>query len=105
MSPMNEIIQPTNYFESQSTNSVRSQQISSKTDFNGSQNNGIAQLAESTQGFVPKLLANEIKNAVNLNLPEPYTYESPDVQKYIQQLIATVGVIYRNQVKNVHSIQ
>lgn len=54
--------------------------------------------ATNTQGDVPGLLADEIKNAILLNLPEPYTRESPEVKEYIRQVIATVGIVYRKQV-------
>jgi len=76
----------------------------SRTDRNyyGSQydNIGIVSQSANTQNYVLNSLADAITSAVRSNVPDPYSIDSPEVKEYIQQVIVTIEIVFKNQVRD-----
>ncbi|XP_060842368.1 transcription factor mef2A-like isoform X2 [Rhopalosiphum padi] len=77
----------------------------SRTDRNyyGSQydNIGIVSQSANTQNYVLNSLADAITSAVRSNVPDPYSIDSPEVKEYIQQVIVTIEIVFKNQIDNI----
>jgi len=58
------------------------------------------------QNPVLNSMTNAILPAIYSNVPDPYLINSPEVKKYTQQVMLTVGEVLKNQVreKNVSNI-
>jgi len=74
------------------------------TDMNyyGSQynnNNRVAPQPANTQNYVLNSLVDAITSAIRSNVPDPYSIDTPEVKEYTQQVIVTVELVYKNQVK------
>lgn len=50
------------------------------------------------QGYVSNFLADEIKEAINFNLPDSYTSNSPEVKEYIRKVILVDERVFQDQV-------
>lgn len=81
------------------------------TDMNyyGSQynnNNRVTPQPVNTQNYVLNSLVDAITTAIRSNVPDPYLINTPEVKEYIQQVIVTVEIVFKNQVrgKNVSNV-
>jgi len=102
---MNAYSQPTTHFFTIQpiTNTMQQRQSYSnkKTSMNeyGPENdNGVAQQTRNIPEYVPDFLANEIRNAINSNLPILYTSHSSRVNEYTQKVISVIGREFKYQV-------
>lgn len=69
------------------------------TYISGLQNNiGVTQPITNLQGYVFDCLADEIKKAIILNLPDSYTSNNPEVKDYIEQIILVDRTVFHDQV-------
>lgn len=69
------------------------------TYISGLQNNiGVAQPITNLREYVFDGLADEIRKAINLNLPDSYTSNSPEVKDYIRQIILVDRIVFQDQV-------
>lgn len=57
------------------------------------------QTISSQQRFVMEYLGEDIKNAINLNLPMSYSRDSPEFRQFYQQLIAIIATGFKKQVR------
>lgn len=57
------------------------------------------QMESPQQRFVKDFLADDIKIAIDSNLPKEYNRDSPEVRQFYQQLIAVIGKSFENQVR------
>lgn len=71
---------------------------SSGTNTNGYQ----SQQNENTRKQLMNYLRNQIKNAVDANLPESINRNSPEVDAYVQQVTSVVEMVFQNQVRKIN---